>query len=153
MEMKEGSSDPSLFMPQINKGGPPGLQYVCYLFVHWNPFRALFRPYFFLSFSRGSRVKRPSFLRGSRSSSLKETSAREMPWRMAPACPENPPPCALATISHFSWVFATSRGLLTWSSQTFLPKYSSIGFSFICMLPLPGISHTRAIAVFLLPVA
>ena len=61
--------------------------------------RAFFRPYFLLSFSRASRVRRPAFLRMARSSGLSSTSDRAMPRRMAPAWPDTPPPAMVASMS------------------------------------------------------
>ena len=37
-----------------------------YLFENWGARRAFFKPYFFLSFTRGSRVKKPSFFNAGR---------------------------------------------------------------------------------------
>src|SRR5690606_18668004 len=61
--------------------------------------RAFFRPYFFDSFTRGSRVRKPARLSGTRSSGSSSTSARAMPSRSAPAWPDTPPPRRVASMS------------------------------------------------------
>ena len=54
-------------------------------FEYCGALRAFLRPYFLLSFSRASRVRRPAFFRVGRSSGSSSTSARAMPMRRAPA--------------------------------------------------------------------
>lgn len=56
-----------------------------YLLENCGARRAFFKPYFFLSLLLGSRVRKPSFLSAGRSSGCAWMSAREMPWRIAPA--------------------------------------------------------------------
>src|SRR5579864_7067518 len=80
--------------------------------LNWKRARAPFWPYFLRSFFRGSRVTRPADFNRSRSSALYSISAREMPWRMAPACPALPPPSTVATMSNFSAVSVSSNGCL-----------------------------------------
>ena len=46
---------------------------------------------------------------------------------------------------------ANGRSIL--GSQKILPKYSSSGFLLTVMVPVPRLTHTRATADFLLPVA
>ena len=50
-----------------------------YLFENWGARRAPLRPYFFLSFIRGSRVKKPAFLRAGLFSASAATRARAIP--------------------------------------------------------------------------
>ena len=56
------------------------------------------RPYFLLSFSRASRVRKPAFFSVGRRFGSASRRAREIPWRIAPACPTTPPPETFATI-------------------------------------------------------
>ena len=53
--------------------------------LYWNRLRARLRPYFFDSFSRGSRVRNPCCRMIVLKPSSIATSARAMPWRTAPA--------------------------------------------------------------------
>ena len=50
-----------------------------YLFENCGARRAFFSPYFFLSFIRGSRVRKPAFFRAGRYSSSTSRRAREIP--------------------------------------------------------------------------
>ena len=50
-----------------------------YLLLNWGARRAALRPYFLRSFIRGSRVRKPAFLRSLRSSALYLSRAREIP--------------------------------------------------------------------------
>lgn len=64
-----------------------------YLFENWDALLAFFKPYFFLSFIRGSLVRNPAAFKGALNASLSATQrALEMPCLKAPACPVNPPP-------------------------------------------------------------
>lgn len=56
-----------------------------YLLENCGARRAFFKPYFFLSFIRGSLVKYPAFLRTGLKSLSIFKRARAIPWRMAPA--------------------------------------------------------------------
>src|SRR2546428_12567020 len=62
-------------------------------------------PYFLRSLARASRVRSPSFFNRFRSSMLYSTSARAMPSRTAPACPDTPPPATVARMSNLSAAF------------------------------------------------
>ena len=53
--------------------------------LNWGARRAALRPYFLRSFMRGSRVRKPAFLSTGRRLSSYCSSARERPWRIAPA--------------------------------------------------------------------
>src|SRR5204862_6368016 len=81
-----------------------------YRFEYWNFWRAPGWPYFLRSRIRGSRVRSPAFLSGSRSLSSNRASARAMPWRTAPAWPVGPPPPTVAITSNCPTVFVTWRG-------------------------------------------
>ena len=50
-----------------------------YLLENWGARRAAFKPYFFLSFILGSRVRKPAAFREARYSGFSRTRAREMP--------------------------------------------------------------------------
>ena len=56
--------------------------------VYCGALRARLRPYFLRSFMRGSRVRKPAWRSGSREPRVGCSSARAMPWRMAPAWPD-----------------------------------------------------------------
>ena len=56
-----------------------------YLLENCGARRAFFKPYFFLSFIRGSRVKKPSFFSAGRLSASTSKSALAIPCRIAPA--------------------------------------------------------------------
>src|SRR2546427_9073448 len=77
---------------------------------YWGRLRALWRPYFLRSTSRGSRVTKPAFLRIGRNSGLAASSARVMPWRMAVACADTPPPPTFTLASYWPRVLVTSKG-------------------------------------------
>src|SRR5207245_2039650 len=61
--------------------------------------RAFFRPYFFDSLTRASRVSSPAFLSWTRRSGSRSTRPRAIPSRRAPAWPEMPPPSMVASMS------------------------------------------------------
>lgn len=67
---------------------------------YWGAFRALSRPYFFLSTFRESRVRSPCFLSGSRFAWLATISARAIPNKIAWAWADNPPPSVLTMTSY-----------------------------------------------------
>ena len=69
------------------------------------------RPYFLLSFSRASRVRRPALFRVGRRFGSASRSALDMPWRIAPACPTTPPPETFATTLNCPDVLVTRKGL------------------------------------------
>src|SRR5690606_14636160 len=79
-------------------------------FENWGARRAALSPYFFRSFIRGSRVRRPAFFRIGRYSGSTFRSARAMPWRMAPACPLKPPPLAFTSTSYLPSVSVSTSG-------------------------------------------
>ena len=70
--------------------------------LYWGALRAFLRPYFLRSMTRGSRVRKPAFFRGGRSSESAIAS------RSAPAWPDAPPPCRLAKTSNRSAFHVTS---------------------------------------------
>jgi hypothetical protein len=72
--------------------------------------RAFFRPYFFRSLTRGSRVRNPAFLSAGRSSASISMSARAIARRSAPACPVTPPPLRMPTTSYCSAFSRVTRG-------------------------------------------
>src|SRR5262249_33393987 len=61
-----------------------------YRLEYWGRFRALWRPYFFRSTARGSRVTKPAFLSGGRKSAFTSFDARGIPRGGAPALPPSP---------------------------------------------------------------
>src|SRR5262245_9751160 len=81
-----------------------------YRFEYWNFCRAPGWPYFFRSRMRGSRVRSPAFLSGSRNLSSKRASALESPCRTAPAWPVGPPPPTVTNTSNCPTVLVTSSG-------------------------------------------
>src|SRR5262249_51107156 len=82
----------------------------CYRLEYCGRLRALWRPYFLRSTSRGSRVSIPFFRSGTRRGSELVCRAREMPWRTASACAELPPPLTLMMASNCPTVSVTSKG-------------------------------------------
>src|SRR5687768_10998603 len=95
-----------------------------YRFEYCGRLRALCRPYFLRSTARGSRVTKPAFLSGERKSELTFINARVIPWRIAPACPEFPPPVTFTSISKLSVVWVKSNGCNTIIRAVSRPKYS-----------------------------
>src|ERR1700688_445916 len=81
-----------------------------YRFENWKLRRALALPYFLRSTTRGSRVTKPPRLSTLRSSGSCLISALDMPWRTAPAWPDNPPPDTVQTTSYWPWRFAATSG-------------------------------------------
>ena len=71
-------------------------------FEYCGALRAFLRPYFLLSLTRASRVRKPAFFSAGRSSASSSISARAMPRRSAPAWPVMPPPRRLAMTSNVS---------------------------------------------------
>ena len=115
-------------------------------------FLAFLRPYFFLSFIRGSLVKNPADFNVGLYSPLASNNALEIPWRIAPAWPVNPPPITLQITSYFPNVFVEFKGCLTITFKVSVPKYSSISLPLIVIFPVPSTNLTLAIDYFLLPV-
>src|SRR5262249_5702958 len=124
-----------------------------YRLEYWGRFRALWRPYFFRSTARGSRVTKPAFLSGGRKSSLTCISARGIPWRGGATRPQSPPPLTMTSKSTKPPALVTSKGWSTIIRSVSRPKYSPNDRSLIDIAPLPFRKKTRATEVFLLPVA
>src|SRR5207244_4750533 len=121
-------------------------------FEYCGRLRALCRPYFLRSTSRGSRVTKPAFLSGERSSGSAWSSARGRPWRIAAACADTPPPCTLTSVRYWPAVEVTSNGWCTIMREVSRPKYASSGRVFTTISPAPGWRRTRATEDFRLPV-
>src|SRR5262249_39256869 len=92
------------------KPAPFGREVEVYRFENWNDRRALARPYFLRSTTRGSRVRNPPRLSTARRSGSKLVSALEMPWRTAPAWPDSPPPDTVHTTSYWPLRLAAASG-------------------------------------------
>src|SRR5262249_47881997 len=88
-----------------------------------------------------------------RSSSSCSSRAREMPWAMAPAWPETPPPSTLTLTSKRRSVSVRRSGCSTTCSSRRCPRYCIGLFWLIRTLPSPGWIRTRAIAVLRRPTA
>src|SRR3546814_17765959 len=86
--------------PTYEKGAPtrdalrkPGrVCWKAYRFENWKLRRAFALPYFLRSTTRGSRVRKPAPFSAGRRGGSNDISARMMPRRTAPACPDRPPP-------------------------------------------------------------
>ena len=128
-----------------------GFWYFFYLLLNCGAFLAFLRPYFFLSFIRGSLVKNPADFNVGLNSPLASNNALEIPWRIAPAWPVNPPPSTFAITSYFPTVFVTANGWFTITFNISVPKYSSNFFPLTTISPLPAVNLTLAIDSFLLP--
>src|SRR6202165_4508095 len=72
---------------------------------------------------------------------------------MAPAGPATPPPLTLTLMSKRRSISATRSGCMTSISRTRRPRYWSGVLSLMMIRPFPGVSRTRAIAVFRGPTA
>jgi hypothetical protein len=120
--------------------------------LNWKRFRAPAMPYFLRSFARASRVRSPSLFSGLRSSALYSTSARAMPSRTAPACPETPPPATVARMSNFSAVSVSTSGVRICVRSAGVGKNASNVRLFTLMAPDPGLRKTRAVDVLRRPV-
>lgn len=123
-----------------------------YLLLNCGALRAFLRPYFFLSFIRGSLVKNPFDFKAGLYSILASFKALAIPWRIAPAWPVNPPPFTVQITSYLVVVFVTVKGCLTITFKVSNPKNSSISFPFIVIFPEPSTNLTLATEDFLLPV-
>ena len=84
-----------------------------YLLLNCGAFLAFFSPYFLLSFTLESLVKRPFLFNVKRTSGSVVARALAIPWDIAPAWPTNPPPFTVATTSYFSIIFVTLNGFNT----------------------------------------
>src|SRR2546428_5484273 len=120
---------------------------------NWNRFRAPGLPYFLRSTARASRVRNPAFFSGGRYSGLSLVSARLIPCRMAPACPDSPPPQTITAMSTLLSCSTTSSGRLRIILLVSRPKYSSRVRSLTTNSPQPGFIRTRAIDSLRRPVA
>src|SRR5664279_649995 len=120
---------------------------------YWGALRAFLRPYLRRSFTRASRVRKPARFNAGRLSRSISVSAREIPRRSAPACPETPPPVSRAVTSKTSPISSVVKGSRTSCWCTLLGKYSSSDLPLTSHRPEPGISRTRAIASLRRPVA
>src|SRR5690606_25051698 len=79
-------------------------------FENWKLRRALARPYFLRSTTRGSRVRKPAALSAGRTCGSQRLSAFEMPCLTAPAWPDSPPPLTVHITSNWPATFATEKG-------------------------------------------
>ena len=119
-----------------------------YLFENCGARLAFFKPYFFLSFIRGSLVKNPEDFNVGLNSLLACNKALAIPWRIAPAWPVNPPPTTEQITSYFVKVFVAVKGCLTITFKVSKPKNSSISLPLIVIFPVPSTNLTLAIAFF-----
>lgn len=71
--------------------------------------------------------KIPSLIRSTVSSSTKLLKHIAMPHRIAPACPDGPPPSTLASTSTFSFIRANRSGNRTWKLTKFSFQVRSVG--------------------------
>src|SRR5689334_5543031 len=76
-----------------------------------------------------------------------------MPWRMAPAWPDSPPPQTVMAMSTLPSCSTTSSGCLRIILLVSRPKYSSRVRSLTTKSPLPGFIRTRAMDCLRRPVA
>src|ERR1039457_4853376 len=79
-------------------------------FENWKRLRAPGWPYFLRSRARGSRVRKPSAFSAGRRLASNFSSAREIPWRVAPAWPFGAPPVTFPRTSSLSAVPVTVNG-------------------------------------------
>src|SRR5207237_2742956 len=119
------------------------LRLSAYRFENCGALRALCRPAFLRSTWRASRVRKPSRLRGTRSSGFASTSARAIPCRTAPACPVRPPPWTRTRRSYCPSRPATLNGDTAIVCQTERGKYSSSARPLTHVFPSPGRRMTR----------
>jgi len=123
-----------------------------YLLLNCGAFLAFLRPYFFLSFIRGSLVKNPFDFKAGLYSIFASFKALAIPCLIAPAWPVNPPPVTVQVTSYLSTVFVTVSGCLTITFKVSNPKNSSKSFPLTVIFPDPSTNLTLAIEDFLLPV-
>src|SRR3954471_23789575 len=67
-----------------------------------------------------------------------------MPWRVAPAWPDSPPPCTFTWMSNVSAWLVSSRGCFTIMIEVWRPKNSWMSLSLTVILPVPFFMNTRA---------
>src|SRR5438552_7423385 len=96
---------------------------------------------------------KPAFLSAERISGPAWSSARVMPWRIATACADTPPPRTLTSVRYWPAVEVTSNGWCTIMREVSRPKYASSGRAFTTISPAPGWRRMRATEDFRLPVA
>src|SRR5262249_25169456 len=84
---------------------------------------------------------------------LSLVSARLIPCRIAPACPDSPPPQTFTAMSTLPTCSTTSSGCLRIILLVSRPKYSSSERSLTTNSPEPGLIRTRAIDSLRRPVA
>src|SRR6476661_4772430 len=75
-----------------------------------------------------------------------------MPWRVAPAWPDSPPPCTLTWMSNVSAWLVSSRGCLTIMIEVWRPKNSWMSLPLTVILPVPFFRKTRATLLLRRPV-
>jgi len=113
-------------------------------FENWNRARAPFWPYFFRSLTLASRRTNPAFFNAFLKSGLASISALVIPCRIAPACPETPPPTTLLFTLNDSRVLVKTSGCFTIPFKDSILKYSSMGLLLTIISPLPGVNHVLA---------
>src|SRR3954454_5227695 len=75
-----------------------------------------------------------------------------MPWRVAPAWPDSPPPCTLTLMSNVSAWLVSSRGCLTIMIEVWRPKNSWMSLPLTVIWPVPFFMKTRATLLLRRPV-
>jgi len=105
---------------------PPrgGILSLFYLFDHCGALRAFFKPNFFLSTSRESRVRYPAFFNLFLKLTSKRTRAREIPCLMASACAFGPLPLTFIVALNLFIDFSLKNGLSTVFCKIKVGKYS-----------------------------
>src|SRR5712692_9985168 len=103
---------PTIVAPRVLQGDCAARTKETYRLENWNRRRAPGWPYFLRSTTRASRVKNPAFFIAGRNSGFHTHKARASPWRMAPACPERPPPRTFTVMSTLPACSRTSSGWL-----------------------------------------
>src|SRR5262249_27132710 len=96
--------------PCPRQGKPPAANGAAQRLENWNERRALARPYFLRSTTRGSRVRKPPRLSTARRSGSKFISALDRPWRTAPAWPDSPPPDTVQVTSYWPLRLVATSG-------------------------------------------
>src|SRR6476661_6997863 len=67
-----------------------------------------------------------------------------MPWRVAPACPDSPPPWTFTMMSNVSAWFVSISGCLTIMIDVWRPKNFWMSFPLTTIWPEPFFRNTRA---------
>src|SRR3990167_6633463 len=94
-----------------------------YRLLHCEALRAFFKPYFFLSFTRGSLFKYPDFLTRNLNSGSCSTRARARPCLIASACPDTPPPLVNTDTLNFSSILILRNGAFAIVAKSSVGKY------------------------------